>query len=281
MMAAARKLRDLLDGNRMVVAPGCFDAIGARAIARHGFAAAYMSGGAVAGALGFPDYGLTTMTEMVDSAARIAAAVDIPLISDADTGFGNELNVVRTVRDFELRGIAAIHLEDQEFPKRCGHLEGKRLIPSEDFVRKIAAAAEARRTPDFVIIARTDARGVTGFDDAIARANAAVRAGADAVFVEAPQSVEEILAIPKLVDAPCVLNVLGRGKTPELPIDQVEAAGYKIAILPALLLRGYFVACDEALKAFSRTGTYPQLPEDLEPKEIVARMGANDWSRWL
>jgi len=269
-----------MSSERIVVAPGCFDAIGARAIERHGYAAAYMSGGAVAGTLGFPDYGLTTMTEMAEAAGRIAGSINIPVIADADTGFGNEMNVVRTVREFELRGISAIHIEDQEFPKVCGHLDGKRLVSIENFTKKINAASQARRTSDFMIIARTDARGVTGFEDAIERANAAIRAGADAVFVEAPETMEEIQSIPRLVKGPCMLNLLGKGKTPELPIGAIEAAGYKIAILPALILRSYLVACDEALKAFKQNGIYPQLTENLVPKEIVTRLGADDWKQW-
>src|SRR5882724_508061 len=189
-MSNAAQFRTLLASRRMIVAPGAIDGITGRAIAHAGFSAAYMTGAGTAMTLGYPDYGLTTMTEMVGNASRIVNSIDIPLISDSDTGYGNELNMFRTVQEFERAGVAAIHVEDQVFPKRCGHLENKELVSREDYVAKIRAAAAAKRTPDFTIIARTDARAVAGFDEAITRAQLALEAGADAVFVEAPQTME-------------------------------------------------------------------------------------------
>ena len=175
-----------------------------------------MTGAGTSATLGYPDYGLITMTEMVANAGRIVNSIDIPLISDSDTGFGNELNVFRTVQEFERAGVAAIHIEDQVFPKKCGHLDNKELVSREDFIAKIRAAAAARKSKDFCIIARTDSRAVVGLDEAIGRANAALANGADVAFVEAPQTMEEIESVPKRVKGPCLLNVVRGGKTPEI-----------------------------------------------------------------
>jgi 2-methylisocitrate lyase-like PEP mutase family enzyme len=187
-MSQAKQLRSLLRQDGMTIAPGAYDCITATTIAQAGFPAVYMTGAGTAASHGYPDYGLLTMSEMVGNASRIANTVDLPVIADADTGYGNELNVVRTVREFERHGIAAIHIEDQVFPKKCGHLENKQIIPFDDYIAKMRAAADARRSADFVVIARTDARAVAGFDEAIMRANAALAAGADMAFVEAPQT---------------------------------------------------------------------------------------------
>src|SRR3984957_14834208 len=209
------KLRELLTHDGIIAAPGAYDCITARMIEQAGFSAVYMTGAGTAAALGYPDYGLVTMSEMVENAGRIAAAVKIPVIADADTGYGSELNVVRTVREYEQRGVVGIHIEDQGFPKKCGHLENKAIVPLEDYLAKIRAAASAKRDRDFLIIARTDARAVLGFEEAIRRANASLDAGADMVFVEAPESLEEVGALPRLVHGPCLLNMVWRGKTPE------------------------------------------------------------------
>src|SRR4029077_16526356 len=182
----------------MVVAPGAYDCITARLIERAGFDVVYMTGAGTAATLGYPDFGLVTMSEMVGNAARIAAAVGLPVIADADTGYGNELNVVRTVREYEIAGVAGIHIEDQGFPKKCGHLDNKVLIPLEDYLAKIRAARSAKCDPNFLIVARTDARAVLGFEEAIRRANAALEAGADMAFVEAPQTLDEVAAVPRL-----------------------------------------------------------------------------------
>lgn len=214
MTTTARRLRELLVGPDMVQAPGAYDGITARLIEQAGFAAVYMTGAGTSVARGFPDYGLLTLTEMADNAGMIARSVSLPVISDADTGYGNELNVTRTVREFEARGVAAIHIEDQVSPKLCGHLDGKAVVSREEFASKIRAAAAARRDPDFVIIARTDANAVTGFEDAIARANDALAAGADMAFVEAPATLEEVAAVPRRVNGPCLLNVVPGGRLP-------------------------------------------------------------------
>src|SRR5881392_2100687 len=173
-MTQAARFRELLRRDGMVVAPGAYDCITARLIERAGFEAVYMTGAGTAAMLGYPDFGLVTMSEMVGNASRIAAAVELPVIADADTGYGNELNVFRRVREFERSGVAGIHIEDQEFPKKCGHLEGKQIIPREDYVAKIRAAVAARRDQEFMIIARTDSRAVAGLDEAVARANASL-----------------------------------------------------------------------------------------------------------
>jgi 2-methylisocitrate lyase-like PEP mutase family enzyme len=186
-MGKARELRELLRQDGILTAPGAYDCITARVIEQAGFSAVYMTGAGTAAALGYPDYGLVTMSEMAENAERIAAAVKVPVIADADTGYGNELNVVRTVREFEQRGVAGIHIEDQGFPKKCGHLENKTIVPLEEYISKIRAAVEAKHDRDFLIIARTDARTVLGFEEAIRRANASLDAGADMAFVEAPE----------------------------------------------------------------------------------------------
>src|SRR5437879_3664383 len=207
-MNKTTQLRELLTRAEMIVAPGAYDGLTARLVEQAGFPAVYMTGAGTSASKGFPDYGLLTMTEMVENAAMMAPLVEIPLIADADTGYGNELNVTRTIRAFEARGVAAIHLEDQVSPKRCGHLDGKEIVSREEFLAKIRAAVAARRDPDFLLIARSDARAVAGLDEAIARANAALEAGADMAFVEATQTLEEVAAVPRLVQGPCLLNVV-------------------------------------------------------------------------
>src|ERR1700758_4375866 len=224
------RLRALLKQDGMIVAPGAYDCISARVIAQAGFPAVYMSGAGTAAMLGYPDFGLVTMSEMAENAARLAAAVSVPVIADADTGYGNELNVTRTVREYERRGVAGLHIEDQGFPKKCGHLDNKVIVSLDEYLAKIRAAVAARRDPDFLVIARTDSRAVLGFDEAIRRANAALAAGADMAFVEAPQTMEEVAAVPRLVKGPCLLNVVWRGKTPELTFGDAERLGYRLAI---------------------------------------------------
>src|SRR3954453_14310746 len=189
-MTQAARFRELLRRDGMVVAPGAYDCITARLIERAGFNAVYMTGAGTAATLGYPDYGLVTMSEMADNAGRIAAAVGVPVIADADTGYGNELNATRTVREYEQRGIAGLHIEDQGFPKKCGHLDNKVIVPLDEYLAKVRAAVAARTNSDFVIIARTDSRAVLGLEEAIRRANAALEAGADMAFFEAPRTME-------------------------------------------------------------------------------------------
>src|SRR5919199_1552853 len=270
-MSAAARLRELLAGDELVVAPGAYDCLTARAIEQAGFPAVYMTGAGTAATLGYPDYGLLTMTEMADNVGHIAAAVDVPVVADADTGYGNELNVVRTVREYARRGIAAIHIEDQGFPKKCGHLDDKEIVPREEYLAKIRAAAAAKPDPNFLIIARTDARAVAGLDEAIARANAALEAGADMAFVEAPQTLEEVEAVPRRVNGPCLLNVVRGGKTPEIDLRRAEAMGYRLAIVPGLLLKSVIGACDEALEALKATHVHPVPRKDLPVREVFRR----------
>jgi 2-methylisocitrate lyase-like PEP mutase family enzyme len=276
-MSNASRLRELMRARKLIVAPGAVDGITANAIDRAGFQCAYMTGAGTSATLGYPDYGLVTMTEMVANATRIVNSMSIPLISDADTGYGNELNVYRTVQEFERAGVAAIHIEDQVFPKRCGHLDDKEVTSREDYVAKIRAAAAARRSKDFTIIARTDSRAVVGFDESIARARLALANGADVAFVEAPQSLEEVASVPRLVGGPCLLNVVRGGKTPDLPLSEAEAMGYAIAILPGLLLGGIIQVCDELLEAVKRDGRYPASSVPGSPAKTFARFGSADW----
>jgi 2-methylisocitrate lyase-like PEP mutase family enzyme len=276
-MTQARRFRELLDRDGMVTAPGAYDGITAKLIAAAGFEAVYMTGAGTAASLGYPDYGLLTMSEMVGNARRIAAAIDLPVIADADTGYGNELNVFRTVREYETAGVAGIHIEDQGFPKKCGHLDDKEIVPREDWLAKIRAAAASRRDPDFVIIARTDARAVAGFDEAIARANAALAAGADMAFVEAPQTLDEVARVPRLVHGPCLLNVVYGGKTPAVDFREAAAMGYKLAIVPGLLIKCVVAICEEKLAEMKTTHRHPTPPKEMTVREVFRRMGADDW----
>lgn len=274
------QLRSLLNADRMITAPGAYDAITARTIAQAGFPAVYMTGAGTSASLGYPDFGLVTMTEMVDNAARIARAAGLPLIADADTGYGNELNVVRTVQEHERAGTAGIHIEDQVSPKKCGHLDDKEVIPRDEFAAKIRAAVAARRDPDFVIIARTDSRAVLGLDEAVTRANLALQAGADIAFLEAPQTLDEVARVPKLVQGPCLLNVVSGGKTPEVNLDDAQAMGYRIAIIPGLLFKTVIGACDAALAELARTRVHPALPGNMTVRQAFDRFGAVEWDTY-
>lgn len=271
----ASTLREQLAAPGMVIAPGAYDGIGARLIEQAGFSAVYMTGAGTSAARGYPDFGLLTMSEMVDNAAVMARAIGVPLIADADTGYGNELNVTRTVREYEARGVAAIHIEDQVSPKRCGHLDGKVVVSREEFVSKIRAAVEARRGKEFVIIARTDARAMHDMDEAIWRANAALEAGADMAFVEAAQTLEEVAAVPKQVRGPCLLNVVPGGRTPVFDLRQAEEMGYKLAILPGLMLKATIEAGDAALAQLKATFVAPATSATVA--QIFRRFGADEW----
>ena len=271
------QLRALLQQKKMLVVPGAFECIGARTIEQAGFSAVYMTGAGTSATLGYPDYGLVTMSEMAENAGRLANVLKVPLIADADTGYGNELNMIRTVREYEKRGVSAIHIEDQGFPKRCGHLDDKEIIPLDDYLAKIRAAVAAKSNPDFMIIARTDSRAVLGFEEAIKRANAALDVGADMAFVEAPQTLEEVAEVPKLVRGPCLLNVVYKGKTPDLPLADAEKYGYRIAILPGLLMKAMLSACDQTLATLKETNRYPATNGDQGPRAGFARVGANEW----
>jgi 2-methylisocitrate lyase-like PEP mutase family enzyme len=272
-------LRELLAKPEIVIAPGAYDGLTATLIEQAGFPAVYMTGAGTSAAKGFPDYGLLTMTEMVENAGTIARTVSAPVISDADTGYGNELNVTRTVREFESRGVAAIHIEDQVAPKRCGHLDGKEVVSREEFEIKIRAAVAARRDPDFLIIARTDARAVIDFEEAIARANLAIAAGADMAFVEAVASLEEMAETPQRVNGPCLLNVVPGGKTPLVSMADAQALGYRLAIFPGLSLRNTIVAVDAALARLKANGIADAPAPGASVLAGFQRFGADEWDR--
>ncbi|KAA9159766.1 oxaloacetate decarboxylase [Amycolatopsis acidicola] len=251
------RLRELLAGGDPVVAPGAYDALSARLIEDAGFPAVYMTGfGVTASLLGRPDVGLLTMTEMVDAARRIAAAVDLPVVADADTGYGNALNVIRTVREYETAGVAGIHLEDQVSPKRCGHMEGKQVVTADAMVDKVKAAVRARRNNDFVLIARTDARAVEGIDAAIERAHRYREAGADALFVEALQSEEEIERVAaEFAGFPLLFNWVEGGKTPPVGLDRLRELGFRLVICPISTLLAATGALRETLGRIKKDGT--------------------------
>ena len=267
-----------MEAKELLVLPGAFDALSATLVQASGFAGAYLSGASVSMALiGHPDLGFTTMTEMADQVARITSVIDIPLVADADTGFGNPLNVQRTVAAYERAGVAGLHIEDQVFPKRCGHLEGKTVIPTGEFVEKIHAAVDARRDPELVIIARTDARGPLGFDEAIRRANAYAEAGADLIFVEAPRSEDEIARIPKEVSGPVMYNLVTRGHSPTVNYDQLSAWGYALAIVPGALITSVIRAMRAALIDIG--APTPQTEEIASPETLFDVVGFSAWMR--
>jgi 2-methylisocitrate lyase-like PEP mutase family enzyme len=268
--------RQLLDSPELIVAPGAYDAITARLVEHAGFPLVYMTGAGTAAARGYPDYGLLTLSEMVDTAAVLARSVSVPVLADADTGFGNELNVTRTVREYEARGVAGIHLEDQVSPKRCGHLDGKQVIERDRFTSLITAAVAARQSDDFIIVARTDAVATHGLDEAVDRANAALDAGADVAFVEALTTMDETAAVPARVHGPCLLNIVPGGKTPVNDMTQIASLGYRIAICPGLLLGATVFVGDMVLKELADTKVHPSSGKG-SPADFFARFGGAEW----
>lgn len=245
----------------IVTAPGVYDGISTRLATDAGFLSLYASGGAIARSTGVPDIGLLTLTEVVDRVRQICEATSLPVIADADTGFGNEVNVKRTVELFKNVGVSALHLEDQEFPKRCGHLDGKSLVSTEEMCKKISVAC--KYAGNVSIIARTDAIAVTGFDDAIARARAYVAAGADMLFVEAPQTVEQIEAIARKAPGPKLINMFYGGKTPLVPAADLKAMGYQLIIIPSDLQRAAMTAMKEVLKVIKRDGDSGAIADEM------------------
>jgi len=249
-------MKELLLAKKIAVVPSAYDGLSARVIQAAGFDAIHMTGsGSSACLLGSPDLGLATIAEMAIHAKNITQAVDVPVIADADTGYGNALNVVRTIREYERAGIVGCHLEDQVTPKRCGHLDGKELIDADEMCKKIEAARYARQDPDFILIARTDARNQFGMDEAIRRANAYKEAGADCIFVESPQSVEELKEVRRRVPGPLLANMVEGGKTPWLTVNELEEIGYQIVIYPLTGWMGAAVAVRELMKTLKETGT--------------------------
>ncbi len=276
-MRMTTMFKELLQGP-LITAPGVYDAVSARLAQDAGFPILYMSGAMVSAALGYPDYGLVTMTEMVDCATVITRVAKVPVIADADTGYGNELNVTRAVREYEQRGVAAIHIEDQVAPKRCGHLDGKDVISKEEYVSKIKAAVQARKDPDFTIIARSDAYSVHGLADAVDRVNAALAVGADLAFVEGPRTLEDVEAIPSLVHGPCLLNIVQGGRTPVYDLNEVERLGYRMVVLPGVVLLATILAVDLALADVVKTKVVPQAPEGVDVRGVGLRLGAAEWN---
>lgn len=233
-MTNAKKLRSLLNQDGIILAPGAYDSLSARLIESIGFPVVYVTGsGVTASKYALPDLGMITLKEMSDTVNMMVTAVETPIIVDADTGYGGVLNVRRTVREYENIGVAAIHLEDQSWPKKCGHFWGKQLISQDEMVMKIKAAIDSRQDPDFIIIARTDAIATEGFSAAVERGRAYRAAGADIIFLDVPESLDEIRDIPKLFDIPVMIN-MDLGKTPWMSASRLDSFGYKIAIYPGI-----------------------------------------------
>jgi 2-methylisocitrate lyase-like PEP mutase family enzyme len=255
-LTPTRRLRALLGENRCIIAPGVADALAARLVALEGFDAIYMTGfGTSLTRLGMPDVGLLTASEMVDNASRIADASGLPLVADADNGYGNPINVRRTIRDYEKAGVAGVHIEDQVWPKRCGHLAGKRVIPATEMVAKIKAACDARRDPDFVIIARTDAIAVEGLEAALERGERCREAGADMLFIEAPVGRAEVERVAsRFKGVPLLYNMAASGKTPDLPADELGRLGFRLAIYPNWMILAAIPAMQHLLRELKRAG---------------------------
>jgi len=266
-----RRLRELI-AKRTVVLPGAFNALSAMQIERAGFDAVYVSGAGLAAARGLPDIGLLSMTEVVSDAATIANAVAIPALADADTGFGPSLSVMRTVRELERAGLSGIQLEDQDMPKKCGHLPGKRLVPRAEMVGKIKATVEARLDPDFFIVARTDARAVEGIAAAVERAKAYVDAGADAIFPDALESAEEFQTFARQLaktglNVPLVANMTEFGKTPFLRVSEFEEIGYRLVLFPVTALRIAAKAIETMLTELKSAGTQHAFLERMQTRQ--------------
>ena len=257
---ATSRFRQMLREPGIIVAPGAYDCLTAAIIQQAGFPAVYMTGaGTSVARLGYPDLALTTMTEMLANAADIVSAVEVPVIADADTGYGGTLNVQRTVAQYQRTGVAAIHIEDQEFPKRCGHLDNKRVIPEADMVQKIRAAVDARTDPDFTIIVRTDALAVTGWDDCMRRCESYINAGADLLFVEALRTPEEAQRAVRSFDVPLLYNFVETGKSPLIPVPELEQLGFKVVIFPASALLTVCRAVADVMRQLKERGTTSHL----------------------
>jgi 2-methylisocitrate lyase-like PEP mutase family enzyme len=271
-------MRALVNGNGYVIVPGAYDPLTARLVQLAGFEAVYLTGGGYSRANGLPDLGLFTMSENIEFISRAVDAVEIPVIADMDTGYGNALNVIRAMREFEKTGVAAFHLEDQVSPKKCGHYEGKQLVSKAEMVGKIRAAVDTRRDADMVIIARTDSRAVEGLEAAIDRMNAYLEAGADVGFVEAPQTVEEMERIPRSLAKPALVNIFEGGKTPPLPAKQLDAMGYRLGIYPSQTHRAAIYAAQEVLSVLKRDGDTAAIEHRLA--SFSDRERAVDTARW-
>ncbi len=269
------RLRQQLSEN-IVVAPGAYDGLSARLVAAAGFSAVYASGGAIARAAGYPDIGLLSFTEVMDRVEKIVDASGLPVVADADTGFGGSANVERTVRLMERAGVAAFHIEDQSFPKRCGHLDDKSLVDAGEMARKVHIARQTLADADTLVIARTDAIAVEGFDAAIARAELYLKAGADMIFVEAPETLAQIRAIAERLPGLKLINMFYGGKTPLVPLPDLTAMGYRLAIIPSDLQRAAIHAMQETLRAIRLTGDSSAMADRLtsfKEREAIVQTG--------
>ncbi len=263
-MRTTTKFRQLLNQPGIIQAPGAYDCLTAKLIQQAGFPAVYMTGaGTSVAQLGYPDLGLATMTDMIANAGSIADILDVPLIADADTGYGGILNVRRTIRQYERAGVAAVHIEDQEMPKRCGHLDDKKVVSTQDMVQKIRAAVDARTDDDFTIIVRTDSIAVTGWEDAMHRCEQYMKAGADALFVEALRTPEEVEQVAKNLDIPLLYNFVESGKSPLLSAADLEKFGFKIVIYPASALLSVTHIVEQVMAQLKGTGTTAHLMDKM------------------
>jgi 2-methylisocitrate lyase-like PEP mutase family enzyme len=260
---ATTKLRNILKSGRIAVAPGAFDGLSARLVAQAGFPAVYASGGAIARSAGLPDLGLIPVDAIVDRLAAMVDVVEVPIIADADTGYGNALNAQAAARAFERAGVAAFHLEDQTFPKKCGHYDDKGVVPVAEMVQKLKAVRDALHDSDFVVIARTDALAVEGFDAALNRASAYLEAGADMIFVEAPTSEAEIADIARRLPGLKLINMFAGGKTPLVAVPRLEALGYHVVIIPSDTQRAAIKAMQRVLATIASDGSAAAMTDDM------------------
>ena len=277
---SAQVLRDLLKKTNILIAPGVYDGISARVVEQAGFSAAYLSGAGVAATVtGQADIGLTTMTETVNSTRIVSSTMNIPLICDADTGYGNALNVLRTVHELETAGAAAIQLEDQLAPKRCGHMSGKTVISADEFVQKLKAAVNEKYNKETLIVARTDARAAESFDDAVERCKRYIDTGIDVLFFEAPQSVDEVEKVARLFakEIPLLSNQVVGGRTPSLTADELRQMGYKIVIFPAIIQYSSTLLLRQVADTLMKNGTDKGIIENGNAMDFFYTMGLQDW----
>jgi 2-methylisocitrate lyase-like PEP mutase family enzyme len=277
-MTPRQALRRLIGREAYTMVPGAYDTLTARLVEQAGFEAVYLTGGGYSRASGYPDLGLLSLTENAMFIGRTVEAVAIPVIADADTGYGNAVNVIRTVREYEKTGVAGFHIEDQVSPKKCGHYEGKEVISKAEMVGKIKAAVDTRRDAEMVIIARSDARAIEGLDAAMDRVNAYLEAGADVGFVEAPQTVDELRIVGRSVRGPALVNVFEGGKTPMLNAKELEAMGFRLGIYPSQTHRAAIRAAQRVLAAMKRDGDARAVEADLATfQEREEAAGTAEW----
>jgi 2,3-dimethylmalate lyase len=276
-MSAIEQLRKILDGGEFIIAPGAYDALTARLVVAAGFPVVYATGAGISNSqLGLADMGLLTMTEMLEQSRRMVSAVDVPVITDIDTGYGNAVNLYRTVKEFQRAGVAAVQIEDQVIPKKCGHFTGKQVIPFDESVLKIKAAVEARGDSNLVIIARTDAIAVEGFDEAMRRARAYHEAGADALFVEAPRTREQMVAIGRDLPGIKIANIVEGGHTPIVPAKDLMAMGFRLAIYANMVLRSSIKAIQKSLAHLREAGDSQAILDQMITMDERARVTQKD-----